>query len=162
MSDTSQYYNIPGTDVTIPVMTLGEDLMNLSISGCKHADPVANATKKGKVPTLGEVKRSLKVCNSLTKSFTVLMLLTSVGPDQEFNPSHDADGYVTESVDLLIYRSIYCTDCFQRGDLPLSSCSITTILLMITNRLISALEMRAKTNGFLLRMIARRYPRSAV
>ena len=41
-------------------MTLGDDLMKLSLSG-KNSDPVADATKKGKVPTLGEVKRSLKV-----------------------------------------------------------------------------------------------------
>ncbi|OJT02515.1 hypothetical protein TRAPUB_6932 [Trametes pubescens] len=39
-------------------MSLGEDMMNLSLSGSK--DPVADATLKGKVPTLGEVKRSLK------------------------------------------------------------------------------------------------------
>ena len=56
-----QYHTIPGTDLTVPVMTLGEDLMKLSISGLKQADPVANAYKQGKVPTLGEVKRSLKV-----------------------------------------------------------------------------------------------------
>lgn len=60
----SQYYTIPGSDVTIPVMSLGDDLMKLSISGKKKAnDPVADATKKGKLPTLGEVKRSLKVTN---------------------------------------------------------------------------------------------------
>ena len=43
-------------------MSLGDDLMKLSISGGKRADPVSDATKKGKIPTLGEVKRSLKVC----------------------------------------------------------------------------------------------------
>jgi meiosis-specific protein len=46
----------------VPVMSLGDDLMKLSISGGKRADPVSDATKKGKVPTLGEVKRSLKAC----------------------------------------------------------------------------------------------------
>lgn len=36
--------------------------MKLSISGKKKVgDPVADASKKGKLPTLGEVKRSLKV-----------------------------------------------------------------------------------------------------
>ena len=45
-----------------PVMTLGEDLANMSLSGTgKERDPVSEAVKKGKVPTLGEVKRSLKV-----------------------------------------------------------------------------------------------------
>lgn len=59
-----QYYTMPGSDVSIPVMSLGDDLMNLSISGKKKtSDPVADATRKGKIPTLGEVKRSLKVSN---------------------------------------------------------------------------------------------------
>lgn len=54
---------MPGSNVVIPVMSLGDDLMKLSISGKKRAnDPVADATRKGKLPTLGEVKRSLKVC----------------------------------------------------------------------------------------------------
>ncbi|KAI0344853.1 DNA-binding protein [Trametopsis cervina] len=55
-----RYYNIPGTNISVPVMSLGDDLMKLSISGGKKSDPVTDATKKGKVPTLGEVKRSLK------------------------------------------------------------------------------------------------------
>lgn len=43
-------------------MSLGEDMMNLSLSGSKQSqDPVADATRRGKIPTLGEVKRSLKV-----------------------------------------------------------------------------------------------------
>ncbi|KAK7687093.1 hypothetical protein QCA50_009594 [Cerrena zonata] len=42
-----QYFTVPGTKAVIPVMTLGEDLMNLSLSGKKN-DPVADATKKAK------------------------------------------------------------------------------------------------------------------
>lgn len=46
-------------------MSLGDELMKLSLSGKKKGnDPVADASKQGKLPTLGEVKRSLKVCNS--------------------------------------------------------------------------------------------------
>ncbi|KAI0699230.1 HORMA domain-containing protein [Cytidiella melzeri] len=56
-----RYYNIPGTDISVPVMSLGDDLMKLSLAGdAKRSDPVSNATKRGRVPTLGEVKRSLK------------------------------------------------------------------------------------------------------
>ena len=57
-----QYYEVPGTKETIPVMTLGDqmDKLILSVSG-QAQDPVAEATRVGKVPTLGEVKRSLKV-----------------------------------------------------------------------------------------------------
>ncbi|KAI0785638.1 HORMA domain-containing protein [Abortiporus biennis] len=54
------YHTIPGTSTTVPVMSLGDDLMKLSISGKGQVDPVANATIHGRVPTLGEVKRSLK------------------------------------------------------------------------------------------------------
>ncbi|KAI0672868.1 HORMA-domain-containing protein [Trametes maxima] len=55
------YCRVPGSGDTVPVMSLGEDMMNLSLSGSKPSyDPVADATRKGKIPTLGEVKRSLK------------------------------------------------------------------------------------------------------
>ncbi|KAI0748495.1 HORMA domain-containing protein [Daedaleopsis nitida] len=58
-----KYCEVPGTTEAVPIMTLGEEMMNLNLSGStatKTHDPVAEATKKGKVPTLGEVKRSLK------------------------------------------------------------------------------------------------------
>ncbi|KAI0647405.1 HORMA domain-containing protein [Trametes meyenii] len=55
------YCKVPGSMDTVPVMSLGEDMMNLSLSGSRPShDPVADATRKGKIPTLGEVKRSLK------------------------------------------------------------------------------------------------------
>ncbi|TCD71215.1 DNA binding protein [Steccherinum ochraceum] len=50
-----RYHSIPGTSSVVPIMTLGEDLMNMSLS-----DPVVDATKQGRIPTLGEVKKSLK------------------------------------------------------------------------------------------------------
>ena len=60
-----QYYEVPGSKETVPVMTLGEEMDKLSLSSSRLArDPVAEATRKGKLPTLGEVKRSLKVCGS--------------------------------------------------------------------------------------------------
>ncbi|KAM5531726.1 hypothetical protein V8D89_014575 [Ganoderma adspersum] len=56
-----QYYKVPGSNETVPVMTLGEEMDRLSLSSSTLAqDPVAKATKMGKTPTLGEVKRSLK------------------------------------------------------------------------------------------------------
>ena len=49
-------------------MTLGEEMANMSLSSSrKEHDPVAEATKKGKLPTLGEVKRSLKVSRCLAQ-----------------------------------------------------------------------------------------------
>ncbi|KAJ3013263.1 hypothetical protein NUW54_g1639 [Trametes sanguinea] len=54
------YCKVPGLNSAVPVMSLGEDMMNLSLSGSRSQDPVADAARRGKVPTLGEVKRSLK------------------------------------------------------------------------------------------------------
>lgn len=42
-------------------MNLGEGLRKLSISGGKHKDPVAEAARLGRSPTLKEVKQSVKV-----------------------------------------------------------------------------------------------------
>lgn len=47
----------------VPVMSLGESLQNMSLDRKNKAqeDPVARAIKNGKVPTLKEVKMSVKV-----------------------------------------------------------------------------------------------------
>ncbi|KAH8107944.1 HORMA-domain-containing protein [Cristinia sonorae] len=56
-----RYYSVPGTSATVPVMSLGEDLMRMSLSGSQERpDPLSDAHKKGRVPSLGEVKKSLK------------------------------------------------------------------------------------------------------
>ncbi|KAE9398986.1 DNA-binding protein [Gymnopus androsaceus JB14] len=52
-----QYHTIPGTDMIIPVMSLGDDLKRMSLQG---NDPVVEAAKRGTVPTLKDVKRSVK------------------------------------------------------------------------------------------------------
>jgi hypothetical protein len=45
-------------------MSLGEDIQRMSLNSEEGSrpDPVAQAAMEGKVPTLGEVKRSVKVC----------------------------------------------------------------------------------------------------
>ncbi|EED82474.1 predicted protein [Postia placenta Mad-698-R] len=49
------YYKVPGTDVSVPVMSLDAELQNLSLSGAKKMrDPVSEAAAEGRVPTLGE------------------------------------------------------------------------------------------------------------
>ncbi|KZT09612.1 HORMA-domain-containing protein [Laetiporus sulphureus 93-53] len=57
-----EYHKISGTDVVVPVMSLDADLEKLSISGgkIKGIDPVTDASRHGRIPTLGDVKRSLK------------------------------------------------------------------------------------------------------
>ncbi|KAG9226586.1 hypothetical protein CCMSSC00406_0006189 [Pleurotus cornucopiae] len=52
-----QYHKIPGTNIAIPVMTLDEGVKNMSLNG---RDPVVDAVKGGKPPTLRDVKRSVK------------------------------------------------------------------------------------------------------
>lgn len=71
-----QYHKLPGTDTTIPIMSLGEDLMKMSLkSSSKPADPAAEASKIGKTPTLGEVKRSLKVEYWTSHHFPLMYML---------------------------------------------------------------------------------------
>src|SRR5882762_7453447 len=56
-------------------MSLGEDLMRMSLkSPSGSVDPAAEASKKGKVPTLGEVQKSLKVRLSMLVTVIVLNL----------------------------------------------------------------------------------------
>lgn len=51
-----QYFEVNGTGVKVPVMSLGEGLMNMSLN---DSSPIAN--KPARPPTLGEVKKSLRV-----------------------------------------------------------------------------------------------------
>lgn len=57
-----QYQSAPGSDTPVPIMSLGEDLLNLSLNGHKGLDdPVNEATRSGKLHTLGDVQKSIKV-----------------------------------------------------------------------------------------------------
>lgn len=43
-------------------MSLGDDLKKMSLKGSsEQKDPAGDASKKGNVPTLGDVKKSIKV-----------------------------------------------------------------------------------------------------
>ncbi|KAL0946558.1 hypothetical protein HGRIS_012763 [Hohenbuehelia grisea] len=56
-----QYHSLPGSNVVVPIMTLGDELRNLSLGGkADPVDPMAEAVKKGKAPTLRDVKLSVK------------------------------------------------------------------------------------------------------
>lgn len=35
----AQYYTVPGTDTTVPIMSLGDDLMKLSLGGLEATGP---------------------------------------------------------------------------------------------------------------------------
>ncbi|KIK79348.1 hypothetical protein PAXRUDRAFT_36464 [Paxillus rubicundulus Ve08.2h10] len=67
-----QYHRVPGTNTVVPIMSLGDQLSKMSL--CRTGgDPMADALKQGKLPTLGEVKRSLKEC--LRSSILPLQLM---------------------------------------------------------------------------------------
>ncbi|KAG1759978.1 HORMA domain-containing protein [Suillus occidentalis] len=51
------YHKPPGSHTAVPIMTLGDQLSKMSLA---RTDPVSEALKKGQMPTLGEVKRSVK------------------------------------------------------------------------------------------------------
>jgi hypothetical protein len=59
---SSQYRRIAGTDVIIPIMSLGEDLEKLSLGDGGHSkDPILLASAEGRLPTFKDVQKSLKV-----------------------------------------------------------------------------------------------------
>jgi meiosis-specific protein len=66
LTPLEQYHTLPGSDIAIPVMSLGEGLEKLTIDpkGRNSEDPVAKAIRSGKAPTLRDVKMSLKVLSS--------------------------------------------------------------------------------------------------
>lgn len=63
----SQYPTVPGCETSVPILTLGDDLAKLTINGGgkNPVDPVAEATRRGNAPTLGDVKKSVKVLGLL-------------------------------------------------------------------------------------------------
>ncbi|KAF7363938.1 DNA-binding protein [Mycena sanguinolenta] len=69
------YHTIPGTDTVIPVMSLGDDLDKMTLSDAAK-DPVGQAAKKGKAPTLKDVKKRVKtVLKALIQSTTQMDVL---------------------------------------------------------------------------------------
>ncbi|KAH9043071.1 HORMA-domain-containing protein [Lactarius pseudohatsudake] len=56
-----EYRRIAGTDVVVPIMSLGEDMKKLSLgNGGYSKDPITLASAAGRLPTFKDVKRSLK------------------------------------------------------------------------------------------------------
>ncbi|KZV65910.1 DNA-binding protein [Peniophora sp. CONT] len=55
------YVRVPGTDTVVPIMSLGEDMSKMKLhDGVASRDPVVRAIAQSRVPTLADVKRSLK------------------------------------------------------------------------------------------------------
>jgi hypothetical protein len=91
---STQYFTIPGTDTTIPVMTLGEDVKNRAANRDRRSDPVSKAIHAGRMPTLRDVKKSVKVCPpDSTKGATDREI---IGFAEDLDYFHDADGHITK------------------------------------------------------------------
>jgi hypothetical protein len=70
--------------------------MRMSLGGPhKKVDPAADASKKGKVPTLGDVQKSLKVCTPVNLFITVLNVCYSA-IDKDTHSSDDSYGDFTK------------------------------------------------------------------
>uniref|UniRef100_A0A0W0FFC8 HORMA domain-containing protein n=1 Tax=Moniliophthora roreri TaxID=221103 RepID=A0A0W0FFC8_MONRR len=72
-----RYHTIAGTDTIIPIMTLGENLNKMSL----QEDPLLDSVKKGKIPTLKDVKKSVK---ALLKTLISSMVQMDVLPKRRY------------------------------------------------------------------------------
>lgn len=62
LTASSQYRRIAGTEVVVPIMSLGEDLKKLSLGDEGYSnDPILSASAEGRLPTFKDVKKCLKV-----------------------------------------------------------------------------------------------------
>ncbi|CDO73614.1 hypothetical protein BN946_scf185014.g84 [Trametes cinnabarina] len=126
-----QYCKIPGSNAAVPIMSLGEDMMNLSLSGSGGAhDPVAAAARQGKVPTLGEVKRSLKALiknliqattqmDALPKRrFATFKLFYYENTPEDYEPPHFRAGDAT--------KDKWFMSTHEKGEVP-ERCSVGSV-----------------------------------
>lgn len=74
-----KYHTLPGTDTVIPIMSFEEGARRSSTE--PFVDPVAEAVKRGKTPTLKDVKRSVK---TLLKTLIHAMTHMDVLPRRRF------------------------------------------------------------------------------
>ncbi|KAL0563844.1 hypothetical protein V5O48_018218 [Marasmius crinis-equi] len=75
-----RYHTIAGTNTTIPIMSLGDDLNKLSLKDGMN-DPLIDSAKKGKIPTLKDVKKSVK---TLLKTLISSMVQMDVLPKRRY------------------------------------------------------------------------------
>ena len=90
LTSSSKYRRIAGTDVVVPIMSLGEDMKKLTLGdGGYSKDPIMLASDAGRLPTFKDVKKSLKVgC----KHFYELTTKPLSDIDQDLDSSNNPDG----------------------------------------------------------------------
>ncbi|KAI6127737.1 HORMA domain-containing protein [Pisolithus thermaeus] len=97
-----RYHKVPGTNTVVPILSLGDQLSQLSLGYERSEEPMTKSLKQGKQPTLGEVKRSLKTLvttishmESLPKSrFGNFKLFFSEDTPDDYQPPHFRAGDV--------------------------------------------------------------------
>ncbi|KAJ7154281.1 HORMA domain-containing protein [Mycena filopes] len=101
------YHKLPGTDIVVPIMSLGDDLDKMSLKESAK-DPVVQAAKKGKAPTIKDVKKSVKtllktLIHSTTqmdvlpkRRFAAFKLFYTDETPSEYEPPHFHAGDATK------------------------------------------------------------------
>ena len=147
MIDASfQYHTLPGTDTVIPIMSFEEGVRRTSTE--PFVDPVAEAVKRGKTPTLRDVKKSVKVHFFFIFFFS--LYLTSLGFADFVKDAYscnDPHGRLTKFVTRLQACSFLTSKFDQDAVLQLSKCFIQTRHLPTTNRRISKPGTLRKISG---------------
>ncbi|KAJ1308755.1 hypothetical protein OPQ81_004446 [Rhizoctonia solani] len=76
---TISYQNVADTDVTAPIMSLATNMSEMGLMDAE--DPVSAATTNGRIPTLGDVKRSVRL---LIKRLVAVCQQLDPLPDRRF------------------------------------------------------------------------------
>ncbi|KAF8607981.1 HORMA-domain-containing protein [Ceratobasidium sp. AG-I] len=96
------YHNLEGTDEIVPVMSIESSLSKLGLMD--GADPVGKASSSGKVPTLGDVKKSARslvkrligICQSMEplpdRRFATFKIYYHENTPPEYEPPHFVAG----------------------------------------------------------------------
>ncbi|KAH7343691.1 HORMA domain-containing protein [Rhizoctonia solani] len=99
---TISYQKVADTDITAPIMSLATNISRMGL--IDGEDPVSTATSNGRVPTLGDVKRSVRllikrlvtVCQQLDplpdRRFATFKIHYNDTTPQEYEPPHFVAG----------------------------------------------------------------------
>jgi hypothetical protein len=156
---SSQYHTVDGTNTVVPIMSLDEDFEKLALSGAKSFDPVTAASMKGKKPSLGDVKKSIKV---------IILSVYSLSYAYFFSHWSCVSCRLLQVWKRCLVSSLYkplesiLMHWDQYAVTRLSNYFTTTTHLMITSRLISVLVILIRINGFSPRIAKGRSQRSGV
>ncbi|OCH86897.1 hypothetical protein OBBRIDRAFT_782465 [Obba rivulosa] len=97
---TFNFNAMPGTEIAVPTMSLGDDLMKMSLGEKSDNDPISKANKTGRVPTLGEalVKNLIQATTQMDalpkRRFATFKLFYYDHTPEDYEPAHFRPGNV--------------------------------------------------------------------